>query len=1277
MTVSSSIQPQIHYRVCNYCEAMCGVKVTFDPMEVIDEKKIKVTPDKGDPFSKGSMCPKAAALGALHYDPSRLTRPVKKVGSDWLEISWEEAYDTIETKLKAIRDRYGADAIASYLGNPIVHNLGMMLFVKTLTHAIGSKNIFSATSMDQLPHHFAAHFMFGHEMRIPLPDIDRTDYMIIMGANPLASNGSLMTSAGVTKRLRDILQRDGKFIVIDPRKTETAKIATEHHFIKPGTDVFFLLALLHIIIRDNKIALGGLVKHVSGVEKLKPLVAGFSPNKVASVTGIDASHIERMASEYVNYDKAVLYGRMGLSTQPHGGLCHWLINTINIVTGHFDTPGGMMFSSPAIEAVRSTRQSDAFGRWSSRVRNLKEFGGELPVSAMSEEFEADGEGQIKAFMTVCGNPVLSSPNGKRLDQSLKHIEFMFSIDNFINETTRHADLILPTPTGLEIDHYDLVFNVLAVGNNVKFSSAMFPVNKTRPYDWQILKELAGRLSIKGLSLLDRISTPRRIINWGLMLGPYGKLSSPKRWLNGLSLKKVIDSKHGIGLGPLKPRIPECLITPDKKIHLAKPVFLDRLQEVLDDEWQTLTQGDLPHEHKSSFRLIGRRNVSTNNSWMHQVRKLSASKQVRCTAMIHSDDAARLFIGDGEEIKVTSRVGHIILPAEITDTMMTGVISIPHGFGHTRQGTLVPHAEAKPGVSVNDITDHLQIDKLTGNAAFSGQLIRVEKISDIAPATTQSGKLLMVVFGSQSGNSEMIARDISKVSGQHGLLTKVIDMKEIDANTLSQCERILIVTSTFGEGDMPDNGSPLWGQIKQDKAADFSQSFYSVLALGDSSYQTFCLAGNRWDERLSELGATRISPLVECDVDYSDKADQWIDQVLPKISLVGSQSVVTIDSAEIDPAPKIGYNRRHPLTATLLASRQLSQAGSSKKTMHYELSLRGFEGSYNVGDALYVIPENHKSLVTELLQLMNLDWNESVQGHEKTLGGLLTDDLEIRLPSKKFLTFIASQCNDQFLNDLLERAQDNNRGIDEYLWGKDLVDLLRLHPVQNLDGASLVGALSPLLPRAYSISSSIRKFPGEVHITVATVQYNIHQRNHYGSCSCFLAQQLGIGDRLYCYFVPNQYFTIPGDGDANIIMVGPGTGIAPFRAFLQEREVRNDKGGNWLFFGDRNVNSDFLYRDELESMQQSGLIRQLDLAFSRDQEEKIYVQQRMLENGEMLYSWIDNGAYFYVCGDANHMAKDVDNALHEIIREHGKMSEQQAIDYIIDLKQRKRYVSDVY
>jgi len=1230
------------------------VRVSYNPEAETDETLIKVQPDKLDPFSRGSMCPKAAALGPLHYDPDKLRQPVKKVNGGWQEIPWEEAYTTVSKNLIAIRDKYGANAIASYLGNPIVHNLGMMLFVKTLTAAIGSKNVFSATSMDQLPHHFAAHFMFGHEFRIPVPDIDRTDYMIIMGANPLASNGSIMTSAGVTRRLHEIEDRGGKFIVIDPRKTETAKIASQHHFIQPATDVYFLLAFAHILFRDKAIRLGRLQVHIRDFDKLEALFEPFSPETVAPITGIEPETIEKLVKDYLSHDRAVLYGRMGLCTQPHGGLNHWLINTINILSGHFDTPGGMMFPKPAIELARDKQQRDIFGRWHSRVRGLKEFAGELPVSAMAEELLTEGDGQVKAFMTVCGNPVLSSPGGHRLDQALENVEFMFSIDNYINETTRHADLILPTPSGLEIDHYDFIFNTISVSNNAKFSEALFHAGEDRPYDWQVLKELAQRLTPKGLSLVDRLATPRRIVNWGLMLGAYGKLSHPKRWLKGLNLQKVIDSKHGISLGPLQPRVPEGMITADRKIHIAPGVFLERLGEVTRDEFPQQLIAAQNERETIVFRYIGRRNVSTNNSWMHQVKKLSRSKQVRCTAMINPGDAATLNIYDDEDIKVKSSVGEIILPAEVTDTMMPGVISIPHGFGHNKPGTRVPFAEAKAGVSVNDITDHLRVDKLTGNAAFSGLPVEVEKISSLTQSLTRSGKPLHIIYGSQSGNAEMIVHDLAKAAAGHELLARVENMDEVDINTLQQYERILIVVSTFGEGDMPDNAEALWRQIENEQAPRFDNSYYSVLALGDRSYETFCRAGNRWDERMQALGATRLSPLVECDVDYVDASELWQETVLPLIGDVGDQSIVT-EAVGSGSTGQRRYNRQNPMQVELTARRLLNSPGSSKETMHYELAFVDDAEQFSEGDALYVIPKNDVQLVDELLAVLGLNGDEVPSGFEKKLRQSLIEDLEIRIPSSDTLSLLAAHQS----------------------WGDDLVDLLNAHPPTANQIDDIVASLKPMAPRAYSIASSPSATPKQLDLTVATLRYQQYERLHQGAGSVFLADNLNVGELIDCYLVPNKYFAVPAEDNAPMIMVGPGSGIAPFRGFLLERAARQAKGDNWLFFGDRNADTDFLYKQELQALLDSECLNRLDLAFSRDQESKVYVQDRMRENAEELFAWLERGAYIFVCGEAERMANDVEAALHEIIEQQGKLSTVDAAAYVDRLREQKRYIRDVY
>ncbi len=709
-----------HFRVCNLCEAMCGLEI-----EHKGENILSIKGDPKDPFSKGSICPKGALIHHLHKDPDRLRKPLKKnANGNWDEVTWTDALDYTAERIINIQKKYGRDAVALYFGNPTVHNFGAMMFIGELKRMLGTKNNFSPTSMDQLPHHFIGYYMFGHPLNIPIPDVERTKNLIMIGANPIASNGSIMSGCGPLERIKKIQQAGGKVVLVDPRHNETARHVDQHIFIKPGTDVYLLLAMLHLIMKNEWVALDHLTEHISGLEKLEDIALPYPPQKVAERTGISAEIIHQLTLDYVLEEHAVLYGRMGMSTQEHGGLCHWLITVINIITGHFDKEGGAMFTDPAVNIKRNKGFKPAHGRWHSRVRGLPEFEGELPVSVMAEEMLTPGEGQIKGLITFAGNPVLSSPNGKRLDRALEGLDFMMSMDIYLNATTAKADIILPPPSHLEVDHYDLIFNQLSIRNNAKFSEALFSPEEGQLYDWQIIKELVQRLSKnspKKRSLPHKYLTPRQLLNIGLMTGPYGKLSHPSRWFSGLSLSKLIKSKHGISLGHLKPMVPKVLNTSDNKINIADDVFLHGLKDLAHAENPTLD--------KNQFYYIGRRHLRNNNSWMNNISKLAEGKN-RCTVMMHPDDAQRLNITQGETVAVKSSTGIIELPTEITPKIMPQVISIPHGFGHNKKGVKMTVAASvdKAGVSVNDITDHNRLDKVTGNAAFSGTIVTISKIA---------------------------------------------------------------------------------------------------------------------------------------------------------------------------------------------------------------------------------------------------------------------------------------------------------------------------------------------------------------------------------------------------------------------------------------------------------------------------------------------------------------------------------------------------------------------
>jgi len=498
------------------------------------------------------FCPKGARIADLHEDPNRLKNPLRKqADGSWEEISWPEAIAYAGEKLNGIREEHGLDAVGLYFGNPTVHNYGIMSYTADFRRALKSKNVYSATSMDQLPHQFMAHQFFGHSLRVAIPDIDRTDYLVIMGANPSVSNGSLMSAGGVNPKLDAIRKRGGKVVVIDPRRTETTRRADEHHFIRPATDVYFLLALLHEVHRNNWINTGHLSDNLEQLNEVLALAGDFTPDRVASVCGIKAEDIRRIAKEFATTERAVLYGRMGLSTQEYGTLCNWLLLVLNIVTGHLDREGGAMFTTPAVDLIRRKKPRNTYGRWHSRVRSLPESEGELPVAALAEEILTPGKGQIRAMITHAGNPVLSSPNGKQLETAFDKLEFLVCIDVFLNETTRHADLILPPAAFLEVDHYDFIFNHLATSNNAKYSQALFAPQQGQWYDWQIAKAMIESLApLSGfkLSRMFRWSTPRRLLKLGLLTGPYGKLSSFSKLFSGLSLSKLEDNPHGLHFG---------------------------------------------------------------------------------------------------------------------------------------------------------------------------------------------------------------------------------------------------------------------------------------------------------------------------------------------------------------------------------------------------------------------------------------------------------------------------------------------------------------------------------------------------------------------------------------------------------------------------------------------------------------------------------------------------------------------------------------------------------
>ena len=602
-----------------------------------------------------------------------------------------------------------------------------MIFGQVFSKALRSKNRFSATSVDQLPHMLAAYLMFGHQLMMPIPDIDRTDFFLVLGGNPVISNGSIMSAPDMKNRLKAIRTRGGKMVVVDPRRTETAELADQHLFLRPGTDAFLLAAMVHTLFEEKLVRLGHLQGFVEGIQSLEKAVAPFSPESCAAVTGLDGTTVRQLTRDFANAKRAVCYGRVGLCTQEFGGAGAWLINVINILTGNLDREGGAMFTSPALDIVGYADRigmRGSFDRYRSRVRGLPEFGGELPVVALAEDILQPGAGQIRALVTSAGNPVLSTPNGTKLDEALKSLEFMVAIDIYINETTRHANIILPPTFSLEHDNYDAAFHVLAIRNTAKYSPALFERSPDMRHDWEIFSALAARLApANGLVnpwirrakvLLGKHLTPTHIVDLGIRLGPYGAGLNPLAQKSGLSIKKIAESPHGVDLGPLRPSLPERLNTRNKKIPLVPEIFSKDMVRL--DEHRR-------HQPADELLLIGRREIRTNNSWLHNSQRMIKGKP-RCTLLMHPADAAQRALEDGQMVQVRSRVGSVEVPLAISDEMMQGVVSLPHGWGHNRAGSRLNVAGSVPGASINDLTDDTRVDALSGVAALSGTPVTV-------------------------------------------------------------------------------------------------------------------------------------------------------------------------------------------------------------------------------------------------------------------------------------------------------------------------------------------------------------------------------------------------------------------------------------------------------------------------------------------------------------------------------------------------------------------------
>ena len=744
----------IAHRICPFCEACCGLELTID-----DGRVTRVRGHEADVFSGGYLCPKGVAIKDLHEDPDRLRTPLIKRNGRHEPATWDEAFAEIERRLPPIIAQHGKDSVAMVVGNPTVHKTGLLMYVPRLSRALGTSNVYTASTLDQMPKQLSCGLMFGDWLSFPVPDIERTDLLLILGANPMVSNGSLWTVPNFRDKAKALRARGGRMIVVDPRRTETADAADRHLFIRPGSDVFFLLGIVHTLFAENLVALGRMEKHVHGLDEVKTAVSAFPPEHVAGRCGIPAETIRLLARELAAAPRAAVYGRIGTCTQEYGTLCSWLIDVINILTGHFDEPGGAMFPKAAALQANSMGKGGSgkgivTGRRKSRVSGVPELMGEFPMTCLAEEIETPGSGQVKALISIAANPALSAPNGLRLSAALDKLHFMVSVDIYLNETTRHADVILPGLSPLEELHYDVAFSQISYRNAAHFSAPVFSPPAGHPAEWEILLRLTAIVMGKGASadldqlddelteqdvrrfaglmtgmVLKRVAPrrgPERLLDLGLRAGPYGDQFGLKP--SGLNLDKLTAAPEGIDLGPLESRVPEVLRTPSGKIELASAMLIADLRRAASDLVRPAPE----------LVVIGRRQLHSNNSWMHNLPVLKKSQQARsgrCTTLVNPADAARLGLKDGAMARIFTQAytgretRSVNVEIEITDEMMPGVISLPHGWGHDQAGSQMSIAASQPGANLNALLDENHRDPLSGNAVLSGVAVQMEPVAN--------------------------------------------------------------------------------------------------------------------------------------------------------------------------------------------------------------------------------------------------------------------------------------------------------------------------------------------------------------------------------------------------------------------------------------------------------------------------------------------------------------------------------------------------------------------